>query len=147
YDGQVLVAPRISGNGSLVDRKEVTVDNADTLYLNEHAGVRGVLDSLDSAVCTQGLPDDDLFVLDQSTGTTKAVAISTGTLLFAHAVQPGTSTLWQLNLDANNKNPEQQTEASIRGEIVANRISKIKLPDLSGTFSPIAPSEILSLDD
>jgi len=150
--GQVLVAPRISGNGSLVDRKDFTRGGDPLLNgaqdFDEHAGERGILNTLDPLVASTGLPDNDLLWLDLGTGTAKPVAKSTGTLLFAHAVQPSTNppVLWQLNLDANNKNPVRQSEPSIQGEIVFNRLTKFELPALSGTPTPVTPSQSIYLD-
>ena len=44
------------------------------------------------------------------------------------AINPATGQVWQLNTDANNKNPAKQTEASIRGDIVVNQLSISTLP-------------------
>src|SRR5262245_8921311 len=152
YNGEVLVAPRVSGNGSLVDRKEYT----QALDFNEHAGEGGILDTTLSSVATTGLPDHDLLWLDSAAigvspdGQAKSIAKSTGTLLFAHAVQPLTQTLWQLNLEANNKDTNRQSESGIRGEIVFNRLTKIPLqPSLTGTPTEQTPSDytIKFLDD
>ncbi len=153
YQGEVLVAPRISGNGSLVARKPVTADNAATLEVNEHAGPKGILNTLDEVnvvVPGGGLPDVDLFWLDNSGApTVRSLARSTGTLLFASAVHPATGALWQLNLEANNKNADSQTEPSIKGEFVQGRLTRITLPSpLQPPIDPAAtPIDITLLND
>lgn len=143
YGGvRVLVSARLSGNGSMVDRKPKPTeqDNAPTLTFDEHAGPLGIRDTLDTDVADpgDGLPDLDLFWADPSSSppTLYPVASSVGTLLFASAVRPNTSSsstagiVWQLNTEANNKDAGRQTEPSILGDFFSNRITKITLPRL-----------------
>lgn len=148
-DGEVLVAPRWSGNNSGVHRHPVTFPVDD---FNTQANSQSVLDLANPAVATPpGLPDEDLFWLDRTTGTAVPVARGMGTILLAHGIQPADATgleLWQLNTEANNKDPSKQSEAAIRGIISANRLTKVTLasPLGSAVVQPAA-SGIIDLDD
>ncbi len=149
YNGEVLVAPRISGNGSLVDRKDFPDGLAEEF--DEHAGPRGILDTLKPEIADVGLPEHDLLWLDSSTlgnpsGGVTSIAKSTGTILLANAIRPTTSTLWQLDIDANNKNPALQSEAAVRGQIVFNRLTKIQLPAQLTGAAEVQPIESRYLD-
>lgn len=158
---RVLVAPRISGNGSLVDRKWVNPAlpvNVGSLEINEHAGPLGIRDTLDATVANPpapgvpgGLPDHDLFWLDPSSGppTARPLARSMGTLLFANGILPATNKFWQLNLESNNKSRNLQTGGEIAGNIVANRLTRISLPQLVLGTQPalITPSPDLDMSN
>ncbi|MEM7356757.1 MAG: hypothetical protein AAF657_38430, partial [Acidobacteriota bacterium] len=117
--GDVLVAPRWSGNNSAVDRfpGEAT---------NPMANSGGMLDL--AAVAAPGLPDEDLFWLDTTNGQAVPVARSTGTILLAHGVNPATGELWQLNTEAINKNPAIQGEPALQGIFSDNRLTRLTLP-------------------
>ena len=146
-NGEVLVAPRWSGNNSAVHRApphpSFPLDD-----LSPRAMELGILDLADPAIASQGLPDHDLFWLNRSTGMAEPVARGTGTILLAQGVNPATGRLWQLNTEANNKDPNRQTEPSIRGFISTNRLTMIDLPPLgSGQLAAPGPSDIVDLDD
>ena len=139
-DGEVLVAPRWSGNNSVVDRIPGNSHNT-------QAGPGSILDLDQPTVATQGLADEDLFWLDQGSGQAVAVAAGMGSLLFAHGIHPTTGELWQLNTEANNKNPSLQSEPLIQGNISFNRLTRVKLPVLgSGLVSRPSASDITDLD-
>lgn len=139
-DGAVFVAPMLSGNNSVV---EFRPDGNPQHTLNPQATPAGILD-LDQAQV--GLPDEDLFWLDPSTQTAKAVVKSAGSGLFAHAFHPS-GALWQLNIEQNNKDPQRRGAAAIRGEISFNRLSISALPALGPNVQAVTPSAIVNLDD
>ena len=139
-DGEVLVAPRWSGNNSVVDRIPGNSHNT-------QAGPGSILDLDQPTVATQGLVDEDLFWLDQGSGQAVAVAAGMGSLLFAHGIHPTTGQLWQLNTEANNKNPALQSEPLIQGNVSFNRLTKVNLPVLgSGLVVRPTPADIIDLD-
>jgi hypothetical protein len=134
--GRVLVAPQLSGNNSGTISRELTP---------LQAAASGLVDFATHPNVITGLPDEDLFAIDPVAGTVTAVAKATGSVLFAHGVNPLTGKLWQLNTEANNKDPNRQTEASIRGFIVDNRLTIVSLP---APGAPAAESHtIVNLDD
>jgi len=129
--GLVLVPPTHSGNNSTASR--ITL---------RRAGV--VLDLADPNVAVQGLPDVDMYLLDPDAQTLTAVGSAIGTTLFGVAVNPVTARTWVLNTDANNKGPDRQGEAAVRGDVVDNRLSIIRLT----LTDPLpVPELILDLDD
>lgn len=145
--GEVLVAPRWSGNNSAVHRAppHPAFPNDD---MSPQAMGLGILDLADPSIATQGLPDHDLFWLNRTTGQAEPVAAGVGTILLAQGFNPVTGRFWQLNTEANNKDPNKQTEPSIRGFISTNRLTMLDLPPLgSGQIATPAPSDIVDLDD
>ncbi len=134
--GRVLVAPQLSGNNSGTVSRALTPLQADE---------SGLIDFATHPDVITGLPDEDLFAIDPVARTVTAVAKATGSVLFAHGVNPSTGELWQLNTEANNKDPERQTEASIRGFVVDNRLTIVDVP---APAAPAATSHtIVNLDD
>lgn len=133
---EVFVAPRWSTNNSVVDR--MLSDH------NTQAGPDGILDLADSSVATVGLPDEDLFFLNRLTGQAEPVATGMGTLLFAQDFNPGTGRLWQLNSEANNKDPNRQNEPAIQGISHQNRLTIFDV--VVGATGAPAPADIKDLD-
>ena len=129
--GKVFVAPMHSGNNSTASR-----------VFQRRAGV--VLDLDDPNVAVQGLPDEDMFLINQNTQTVVAVGRGLGTTLFGFAINPVTTRTWILNTEANNKGPERQTEKGVRGDVVANRLSILRAN--IGNPPPL-PDAIIDLDD
>lgn len=115
-NGDVLVAPQLSGNNSGARPSPTVVASAG------HEGPT-VVDFATQALNTTRLPDEDLFLCDVSAGTVAPVLRGMGSVLFACGVNPQTGDFWQLNTEANNKDSGSQTEASIQGNIVANRLT------------------------
>lgn len=138
FDAQkrVLVAPQCSGNNSAAISHRP---------LPFQAEAPGIIDFATHPNVVVGLPDEDLFRIDPIAQTIEPVAKATGSVLFAHGVNPATGQLWQLNTEANNKDPNRQSEPSVRGFIVDNRLTIVDLP---GTGAPLATSHtIVNLDD
>jgi hypothetical protein len=132
----VLCAPLHSGNNSLA----VGGLPASTL-VDDFAG----LTSPD-----QGLPDEDLFrihpYVDASDpGFVEVVLRETGSILFAHGIHPTTHDFWQLNTEADNKDLDKQTEPSVKGTFVDNRISIVENSGPAWDPNPEV-DDILSLD-
>jgi len=125
--GDVLVAPRWSGNNSAVHRMpESLFPNGE---FNPMANNLSVLDLADPAVAVPpGLPDEDLFWLDPTNEKAVVVARGVGTILLANGQNPSTKEFWQLNTDANNKDAALQDEPAIRGFISSNRVTRFQLP-------------------
>ncbi|MFN0244149.1 MAG: cytochrome c peroxidase [Planctomycetota bacterium] len=138
FDAQrrVLVAPQLSGNNSGAISQSPTVLSA--------SGA-GVVDFAASPQVVTGLPDEDLFRIDPVARTIDPVAKATGSVLFAHGLNPATGKFWQLNTDAINKDPARQTEASVRGDFVRNRVTITTLPATPGT--PATQHAFVDLDD
>jgi len=130
----VLAAPMFSGNNSFVHKTA-----------NLQAGVLGILDGETSQFVVNGLPDEDLFRIDPVAQTVEAVLIDAGTVLFAHGINPATGDLWLLNTEANNKDPNAQSEPAINGFAVQNRLSIATLP-ASGAGT-VTPHTVIDLDD
>jgi hypothetical protein len=127
----VLVAPMHSGNNSMA---------TGSLF----GGT--VVESLDGAA--EELPDEDLFRIKPyvdaaNPGSVELVLREMGTILFAHALHPLTTDFWQLNTEANNTDPNKQTEPEVKGIFADNRVSIVQN---SGTTWGTGPSQILSLD-
>ncbi len=133
----VLVAPMLSGNNSGA-RKE-----ASNPYHPQHQGPT-VVDFDTMALMGTGLPDEDLFRCVRSTGNVEAVTTGAGTLQFGVAVHPNTGEVWQLNTEANNKDPLRQGFRAIQGDVVQNRVSISTLPAVGQP--PNAPTTIVDLD-
>jgi hypothetical protein len=112
----VLVTPLVSGNNSVVHKRE----EAPKRPVLE----KGILD-LEVEAPTGALPDEDLFRLDTASGTLTAVAKRVGTVLFGHGVHPGDGRVWVLNQEALNKDPLRQSEESIRGAFALNRATLV----------------------
>lgn len=117
----VLVAPLLSGNNSGARRRNVAGINP------MHDGPT-VVDFETAAQNGTQLPDEDLFRLVRSNGAVEALITDVGTIQFAVGINPQTQQVWQLNTDANNKDQNRQTEASIKGDIVKNQLSISTLP-------------------
>lgn len=138
--GDVFVAPRWSGNNSAVHRFPQKH--------NPNANSLNVVDLADPDVADVGLPDEDLFWLNRSSGQAEAIVSGTGSILLAHGVNPDTGRYWQLNTEANNKDPNAQRVDLIRGNVSFNRLTIFDLPALgSGTVVTPAPIDIIDLDD
>lgn len=119
---RILVSPLFSGNNSTSEHK------GGPRFAGE-----AVLNLADGNVATTGLPDIDLLRIDRSNDTVSAVAKGTGTILFAHGVNPvSPNDFWQLNTEANNKNGAMQTEPQVKGKFVFNQLTITQLPS-SGT--------------
>lgn len=128
----VLVAPMLSGNNSGA-RKGST-------FAQDGPGVVDIPKQSLSGV----LPDDDLFRIVRAGGVVQSVTTNVGTTLFACGVNPATNALWQLNTEANNKDPNKQTVASIQGTFVQNRLSIS--PYVVAGQARTTPSKIVDLD-
>jgi len=129
-DGDVLVAPMISGNNSLMVGQ---LDN----------GV--IVDMANPALSSTGMPDNDLFRIRRATGAVEPLARHTGTILFAQGVSPADGRLWQLNWEAKNKDPLKQSEPAIRGDFVDNRLTIVTLPATPGGVA--TSHQVINLDD
>ncbi|MCA8959101.1 MAG: hypothetical protein KDC38_01255 [Planctomycetes bacterium] len=134
----VLVTPQFSGNNTVVDKTNQARDRT--------ADRRGILDLDDSAIAVTSLPDHD--VIRISGGTITQTIRGVGTILFGHGINPVSGELWVLNTAANNLGKLDshyppattdhnllQSEPSIRGFTVRNRISRVDLA--AGTVAPI----------
>ena len=122
WDGtDVLVAPLISGNNSVVHKFAGGQ--------GRQALSKGILDlEVETTVpATDALPDEDLFRINRTTGQVEVVAVDVSTILLGNGVNPVTQELWQLNVDLNNKNPAQQSEADLNGDISRNQLSIVDL--------------------
>ncbi len=111
--GRVLVSPLVSGNNTTSERGGPL-----------RAGNQ-VIDLTDPMISNKGLPDEDLFRIDPTTGmeSVTAVAKGVGTILFAGGFHPLTGDFWQLNTDAINADPVKQTEPAVNGIFSENRVS------------------------
>lgn len=141
-EGHVLVAPMLSGNNSVARRSE--------LLLPEQADLEGHIADLDDpTVANVGLPDHDLFRIrtDIEGAEPEVVATGVGTNLFAHALHPVTGETWLVNTEANNKDPDRQTEPSILGEVVFDRITRVQVPAVGSPPVDLADHTIIDLDD
>jgi len=132
----ILVTPMLSGNNSVPEN----------LAGARRAG-KAILDLDDPTVAAVGLPDEDLFRINPSTGTITPILRSAGTVLFGHGINPLTGDLWILNTEANNKDPENQTEPSINGFIASNRVALATLPSVGSLSAPGTPFAFIDLDD
>jgi len=130
----VLVAPMLSGNNSLVETGDGVLDQ----------GAGRVLDLEDPAVATAGLPDEDLFRI---TPGAEAVAVATdmGTVLFAVGLNPLTGEVWQLGTEADNKDPLRVGEPAVAGTFALNRLALARVTP--GAGAPVRPYRVIELDD
>ncbi len=134
-EGRVLIAPMISGNNSTT---ESTGANASFV----------IVDLDDPANSPSGgLPDEDCFRFDPTTGTMTAVARRVGTILFGQGVNPANGKFWQLNFEASNKDPARQNEPAIRGTFGLNRLTITDLPDPGQPIADRAIHTFIDLDD
>ena len=133
----VLVAPMLSGNNSGARK------SADNLYHPQHQGPT-VVDFETMALNGTKLPDEDLFRCVRSSGAVEAVTTDAGTLQFGVGVHPTTGAVWQLNTDANNKDPLRQGYRAIQGDVVKNQVSISTLPLVGAP--PNTPTTIVDLD-
>jgi len=139
-NGDVMVAPMLSGNNSAIDRVPGT-------FIGLDAQPRGVLDLADATIAAPpGLPDDDLFRINRGTGAVTSHAKGMGTVLFGVAHNPVTNTFWQLGTDANNKDATKQTEPAIKGIFVDNILS-IVTDNPTGAPHSGAAVNTINLDD
>ncbi len=138
----VLVAPLHSGNNSAA--RPDSNNPLNTAGATLQAGGPTVVDFVTTGVGGSQLPDSDLFRLVRSSGAVQAVTKGMGTVQFACGVNPATGAVWQLNTEANNKDPLKQGEAAIQGDVVRNRVSMATLPTVG--LPPNAPSTIVDLD-
>jgi len=127
----VLCAPMHSGNNS----------SASGALFNSK-----VVEDLNNL--TLELPDEDLFRIKPyinagNPGSVELVLREMGSILFAHGIHPLTTDFWQLNTEAINKDPNKQTEPSVKGTFADNRVSIVQN---AGTTWGTAPGQILSLD-
>ncbi len=138
-NGTVLVAPRHSGNNSTARGLQGTPNPSGS-----------VLDLYDPAVApTQvTLPDHDLFRIDPNTGpsgTVTVLARRMGTILFMHGIHPMTGDFWQLNTEANNKDPNLQSEPLVRGQFAFNQVTVVPTPFGNPTLADPS-TDVISLD-
>ncbi len=136
-NGDVLVAPMLSGNNSGARRTP-------ELFINpQHFGPT-VVDFAAQGIEGTRLPDEDLFRCVRSTGAVQAVTTAVGAIQFGVAIHPSSGDVWQLNTSANNKDPQRQGEAAIRGDFVRNRVS---ISTLNAVGDPArVPHTIVDLD-
>lgn len=134
HDGvSVLCSPLHSGNNSLA-----TGGLQSSVLVRDFAGLQPP---------EQGLPDEDLFRIRPyvdvtNPGSVEVVLREMGTILFAHGLHPLTSDFWQLQTEANNKDPQMQTEPKVSGQIVKNRISIVQNNGSTWGTSPQPPLEL-----
>ncbi len=120
---KVLVAPLVSGNNTIWEDG-----------LNQGTSVRDLFAApFQSGETTNRLPDVDLFRITpaQTTlpqGAVEVAARRTGTLLFAHGVNPVTGGFWQLNSDAHNGGAGDQSEPAVKGRFYVDRINFVPRP-------------------
>lgn len=130
--GKVLVAPLFSGNNAAAIA--APPGSIQSSFL-------GILDLATSPFVVQPLPDQDLFRIDPVAETVTAAATATGTVLFQQAENPLTHKIWQLNTEAINTDPSKQSEPSLRGVFVDNRLTIID------PAAPDGPHTFVNLDD
>ena len=116
-DNFVYVAPFLSANNT-------------TWELNAFGDAR--------AFSVTGLPDDDLFRIDEG-GNVVSVLSGAGTLLTAHGRNPATSRYWVLGVEAFNA--AQSTEPAHRGRFAENRVAIA-----TAAASPFTVTTTVSLD-
>lgn len=139
----LFVTPLISGNNSMWEARggltggQKVLDLASDQVTHPLNGVRG-------------LPDEDCFRIVPFTadapgerGSVEPVARGMGTLLFQHGTNPANNRFWQLNTEANNKDPELQSEPDVNGIFSFNRITRLLL---NGSPSEPGPSNFITLD-
>ena len=138
-DGNVLVAPLFSGNNSAIHKEAGQ-------FIGLEAGVRGILDLADPTIAAPpGLPDEDCFRVVRSTGAVEPIARGMMTIVLAQGVNPDSGQLWQVGTDANNKDPNRQSEPLINGDIVRNVVAIADVPNVGNP--PSTPVAVIDLDD
>ncbi|MFT5049562.1 MAG: hypothetical protein ACI8QZ_000955 [Chlamydiales bacterium] len=128
----VLVAPMLSGNNSLVDTGSFILD----------PGPGRVLDLEDTNIASQGLADHDLFRISPGSDALP-IATDMGAVLFAMGMNPVTGDLWQLGTEANNKDATRVGEPAVRGDFIVNQIAIAQL----AAGSVVAPGVVINMDD
>jgi hypothetical protein len=122
--GNVLVTPMLSGNGTMPKRSTVAGG-----LQSDPAGT--VLDMTDPEVADVGLPDQDVFRLIPGAtpfqGSVEVVATGVGTNLFAHAFDALNGKLWVLNTEARNADPSMTNEPALKGKFMENRLTLVDL--------------------
>lgn len=146
--GEILVAPMLSGNNSVVEYLDDTIPFT-TNTVNPHADERGILDLDDPAIASVGLPDEDLFLIDRAAGVARPLVRGTGTVLTAHQVVATATGLWlyQLNVEMNNKDPDRQNRPAIQGEIAFNRLTRMPISFGPGVPPKPSSAHFVNLDD
>lgn len=142
-DGNVFVAPMVSGNNSGVRHLELGSPQDPRTFMNPQASQAGIVDF--EQVADQTLPDGDLFWLDRAGGTAVPVVVGAGSVLNAHGFHPN-GEHWMLNVAHNNKDPQRQLQADIQGEISFNRVSISRLPAVAPGVAPVRPRTV-NIDD
>ena len=113
-DGKVRVAPLHSGNNTTVTNQ---------MFENRDHVVK--LDSASDPRLNK-LPDKDLFEIDPAASLLDAVRpvqTAVGTILFAHGRNPVSGDYWMLNTEADNANPNKQSEPALKGDFLVNRVT------------------------
>ncbi len=126
-DDHLLVAPLISGNNSTAI---ALAGVPETLVLDLTN-----LGTLFPGWSTPGLPDEDLFSIDISSGSVAPSSRGAGTLLFAHGVNPASGNHWQLGIESLNRDPAMQTEPALNGRFALNRLTLTALPAHGGAVA------------
>lgn len=136
-DNRVFVAPFASGNNSL------TAGPAAGRQPNHGFG-QEIVRVIDLDGTGYALPDQDLFEIDSTSGTStiKPVLRHAGTLLTAHGRHPSGS-YWMLNVESHNKDAARITEPSINGIFASNRVS-IGAP---AATTPLPQPGAIDIDD
>jgi len=128
----VLVAPMLSGNNSLVETGGFILD----------PGPGRVLDLEDPSIAMQGLADHDLFRITPGSDAVP-VATDMGAVLFALGKNPLTGDIWQLGTEANNKDATRPGEPAVRGDFIVNQIAMAQ--PMGGSI--VEPTGVFNLDD
>ncbi len=144
----VLVSPLFSGNNSAINKTVITAigQSGNTVMTpNLDSDSPGVIDLTAAYVTGPGLPDEDLFRVIRSSGVVQPVTTGMGTILFANGVNPVTGRVWQIGTDADNKDPNKQTEPKLKGDFVDNILSIANLPNTTSAAN--GPFQTINLDD
>ena len=138
-DNAVWVAPLVSGNNTLLTEDASDAANNDR-----------ILDGRPSAgILTQGLPDEDLFLIAPGAAVgqqVSAMATGMGSLLTAHGRHPISGDYWMLNV--NHRNAATIGEPAARGVFADNRVSIIRANHLPTPGAPpVGPDVVVDIDD
>ncbi|MCI0636255.1 MAG: hypothetical protein L0206_20425, partial [Actinobacteria bacterium] len=99
-----------------------------------------------AGILTQGLPDEDLFVIVSGAGQAFPMATGMGSILSAHGKHPDTGDYWMLNVD--HRNADTIGEPAARGLFADNRVSIIRAASLPAPGgAPVGPDLISDVDD